>query len=273
MTKQPMHEEKRTHASFPPRMDASAMLHLLCTHMAAHLAAIRADFPLPTPSPSTAHHRVRDEDPFVYEGVAGIAYMCMHIEDAAASSMTNMHGDTRAQRAIDAIVAEAAQLALPYASHAADLLRATPSSSRHPLPVTFYCGAGGVLAILALASLRRRDTTVLERSVDQLIHLIQERLHATTTDLPDEILYGRAGLMHAALMVEQRLARIPPLTAGSSGSPSADRASALRALIDLSFDQIVSRGVAYPNKPHACPLMWEWHGKRYLGAGQKHKET
>lgn len=101
-----------------------------------------------------------------------------------------------------------------------------------------------------------------------------------------EVLYGRAGLLYALLFLRRAMARRPIVGGSDALAPSATLgvgAEADGADSDVgSFvsdgnvaglvDDVVARGrigaAAYARDAEArrCPpLMWSWHGKRYLG--------
>ncbi|KAG6886848.1 hypothetical protein C0992_002028 [Termitomyces sp. T32_za158] len=112
----------------------------------------------------------------------------------------------------------------------------------------------------------------------QLIRVAVESVENSKEDAC-EVLYGRAGLLYALLRIRNGLS-----DARTSISVSADAEPFLMALNELTSDKALRAVVdsviaigregtadyavrleAKPEKP-IPPLMWAWHGKRYLGA-------
>lgn len=99
------------------------------------------------------------------------------------------------------------------------------------------------------------------------------------------MLYGRAGLLHALLFLRRAMARrpiggsdalAPSATLGVGADADGADSDVGRLVSDGNVaglvDDVVARGrigaAAYARDSEArrCPpLMWSWHGKRYLG--------
>ncbi|KAJ6551600.1 hypothetical protein B0H19DRAFT_1158231 [Mycena capillaripes] len=104
----------------------------------------------------------------------------------------------------------------------------------------------------------------------------EDRQRDTDDDGGCEVLYGRAGLLYALLRLRGASRRSDIKTTDSN---SADLVTKIRALsskaqLQLLVQSIICRGEAgaaayaaeLAGKRPAPPLMWTWHGKRYLGA-------
>jgi len=94
-----------------------------------------------------------------------------------------------------------------------------------------------------------------------------------------EVLYGRAGLLYALLLLRQHLEAT--FTSDTSTLPSSSPVEAVKQLcsdvnIKALTDDIIERGragakrysreLADQDRSRAPALMWSWHDKRYLGA-------
>lgn len=208
---------------------------LVHRHLAQLFEKIRADYPL--------HTGDARADPTAYEGYAGIAWMHLQLVASPLGSVSFRRESLEyARRAVKLLEAEQRHQQLQ-------------GGSRRPPRVTFYCGAGGIYAILALAELANGGVHV-SAAVQQLVALKEQ---VQSSELPDEILYGRAGYMHSLLLVRAHVSKY--------GSPD-DKAllPSLKASIDETFDAIIARGVAFKDKSPRCPLMFAWHDTKYLGA-------
>lgn len=107
-------------------------------------------------------------------------------------------------------------------------------------------------------------------------HAIRTALEEALDDDGCEVLYGRAGLLYSLLFLRSELSS--PTTTPRDEDPVARLIEPIcsddniRALID----DIVRRGrvgaesyveaLQGEERDRAPPLMWRWHGKRYLGA-------
>lgn len=237
------------------------------TPIAVH--AIKADFPIRPLEEAIAG--MEHKTPLVYEGYAGVAYALLQMHSGfeqlqprlqrliVAHETSESGGDAELVNALQKLVSAASSsegVALAYARHANDLLAHRRKHAQHPLPPSFYCGTGGVDATLALAAVHRQnDEALLDQAVTSLLSPLEHVLR--DQEMPDEVLYGRAGYLHALLLVRARLISL---------SATHRHIAALTQAADSVFDVILARGVAYEAKHADCPLMWEWHGKKYLGA-------
>lgn len=187
-------------------------------------------------------------DETLYEGLGGAAYAFLHVSRAIASMH---HSPAKATDGLQSLARQLSEAALSLADRAAAL----HAASRHQPRLTFYFGTSGVLATRILTALHAGDSKRMQNVHADLASLLA--LRHSDPSLPDEILYGRAGLLHALLLVDSCI---------RSDSSLSKYHSSLRSKMDVLFDEIVSRGESFADKPKGCPLMWAWHDKRYLGA-------
>jgi len=121
------------------------------------------------------------------------------------------------------------------------------------------------------------------RVVKNCIQILSGALHvAVAEELDDdgcEVLYGRAGLLYALLLLRSELSSaLREASKASSSSSSARDVMQLFSDDNLQalVDNIVKRGhigakeymeeLPQEEREGAPSLMWSWHGKRYLGA-------
>lgn len=125
---------------------------------------------------------------------------------------------------------------------AIDLLERSKKKSLEKKPrITFLCGLPGSLAQLA----------VLKQCSKELDDLLALKCHLKSSEMPDELLYGRVGYLYALLYVQ----------------PTFKSSKILDETIQEVIDMILDSG----QKGSKCwksrsPLMYEWHGKQYYGA-------
>lgn len=124
-----------------------------------------------------------------------------------------------------------------------EIIKACDTASRDSGRVTFICGQAAVYALGAAVAKHAGDERLLDRYLTRFkeIHLPR--------DLPNELLYGRAGFLWACSFLNRHIGRdtIP--------------ISSTRAVLD----DIIKSGRRLANKGR-CPLLYEWHGKKYWGA-------
>ncbi|CAL1710767.1 unnamed protein product [Somion occarium] len=109
---------------------------------------------------------------------------------------------------------------------------------------------------------------------DALYFAINEELDALGDGC--EVLYGRAGLLYALLRLRDEVGKLA-LSKEQLAQPVVEAILAVSADASIRslVDDIVARGIegagSYAEELHsderrlAPPLMWSWHGKRYLG--------
>ncbi|CDP14758.1 unnamed protein product [Coffea canephora] len=123
------------------------------------------------------------------------------------------------------------------------IVNACDSASLHSTDVTFICGRAGVCALGAVVA--------KYLGYDQLLHYYLNHFKEIrlTRDLPDELLYGRAGYLWACLFINEHIGRgtILPTEMGAAVKE-----------IFRSGRKLGGRG--------RSPLMFEWYGEKYWGA-------
>ncbi|KMT04638.1 hypothetical protein BVRB_8g182910 [Beta vulgaris subsp. vulgaris] len=124
-----------------------------------------------------------------------------------------------------------------------EIVKACDHASSHSRDVTFICGRAGVCALGAVVAKHMGNEQLLN------YYLTQFKQINLPKDLPDELLYGRAGFLWACLFVNKHLGdgTIPPMI--------------MRSVIT----DIIEDGRRMPNKGK-WPLMFEWYGEKYWGA-------
>ncbi|XP_018851069.1 lanC-like protein GCR2 [Juglans regia] len=124
-----------------------------------------------------------------------------------------------------------------------ELVKACDSASGDSGRVTFICGRAGVCALGAVIAKHAGDKRLLDH------YLTQFKVIKLPSDLPNELLYGRAGFLWACSFLNKHIGK--------------DTISASRTR--TAVNDIIKAGRRRSSKGK-CPLMYEWHGKRYWGA-------
>ncbi|GFP78597.1 lanc-like protein gcr2 [Phtheirospermum japonicum] len=124
----------------------------------------------------------------------------------------------------------------------ADIIKACDSASIGSGRVTFICGQAGVCALGAVVAHHNGDEQSCHRYVSKFKEI------KLPNDLPDELLYGRAGYLWASSFLNENIGK--------------DTISSTRTRAVV--DEIIKSGQQLATK--RCPLMFEWHGKKYWGA-------
>ncbi|KAL3636865.1 transcription factor [Castilleja foliolosa] len=122
-----------------------------------------------------------------------------------------------------------------------DIIKACDSASIGSGHVTFICGEAGVCALGAVVARLNGDEQSCHRYITKFNKI-------KPTDIPNELLYGRAGYLWACLFLNENIGK---------DTISSTR---MRAIVD----EIIKSGQQLATK--RCPLMFEWHGKKYWGA-------
>ncbi|KAK9152701.1 hypothetical protein Sjap_000181 [Stephania japonica] len=130
-----------------------------------------------------------------------------------------------------------------HLSVCSEIVRACDSASRGSSRVTFICGRAGVCALGAVVAKHCGDDRLLAYYLNQFGEIKLPR------DIPNELLYGRAGFLWACSFLNQHL--------GADTVPSAH--------ISIVVKQVIDEGRKL-SRNGPCPLMYEWHGKKYWGA-------
>ncbi|KAI8558600.1 hypothetical protein RHMOL_Rhmol04G0108200 [Rhododendron molle] len=125
----------------------------------------------------------------------------------------------------------------------AEIVKACDSASSHSKDVTFICGRGSVCALGAVAAKHLGDDKLLR------YYLAKFKEIKLPKDLPDELLYGRAGFLYACLFLNKHI--------GEGTIPS----NYIGAVVTDIF-----KGGRVLGTRERCPLMFEWYGEKYWGA-------
>ncbi|KAL8243462.1 hypothetical protein R6Q59_009720 [Mikania micrantha] len=123
-----------------------------------------------------------------------------------------------------------------------DIVKACDAASSGSSHVTFMLGRAGVCALGAVIAKQANDNNLCD------YYLLRFGEIKIPKDIPDELLYGRAGYLWACLFLNKNF--------GQNTISSAH----MRTITD----EIIKSGRKLCTKE--CPLMYEWHGKRYWGA-------
>ncbi|XP_008148865.2 lanC-like protein 2 isoform X1 [Eptesicus fuscus] len=118
--------------------------------------------------------------------------------------------------------------------------------------VTFLCGDAGPLAVGAVVYHKLRSEGESQECIAKLLQL-QRSIVCQDSDLPDELLYGRAGYLYALLYLNTEI------------GPGTVCESAVREVVTA----IIESGKALSReerKAERCPLLYQWHRKQYVGA-------
>ncbi|KAG6528250.1 lanC-like protein GCL2 isoform X2 [Zingiber officinale] len=123
-----------------------------------------------------------------------------------------------------------------------EIIRACDAASAGSRHVTFICGRAGVCALGAVVAKHVGDDVLLR-------HYLNSFREIKLRDVPNELLYGKVGYLWACSFLNKHI--------GENTIPSTD--------MSAIANEIISDGKRLSNKS-SCPLMYEWHGKKYWGA-------
>ncbi|KAM4689472.1 lanC-like protein 2 [Discoglossus pictus] len=118
--------------------------------------------------------------------------------------------------------------------------------------VSFLCGDAGPLAVGAVVHHKLQNQVESKDCITKLLQL-QRGVVSTDNELPDELLYGRAGYLYALLYVNTEI--------GPGTVPQEN--------IKEIVDAIIESGKNLSKEEHKterCPLLYQWHKKQYVGA-------
>ncbi|CAN6694401.1 unnamed protein product [Malus baccata var. baccata] len=124
-----------------------------------------------------------------------------------------------------------------------EIVKACDSASTGSRRVSFICGRAGVCALGAVVAKHTGDEMLLDRYLSKFKEI------KLSSDLPNELLYGRAGFLWACSFLNKHI---------GNGTISATR---MRSVVD----EIIKAGRQLAKKGRSS-LMYEWHGKKYWGA-------
>uniref|UniRef100_A0A8C8XCL6 LanC like glutathione S-transferase 2 n=1 Tax=Panthera leo TaxID=9689 RepID=A0A8C8XCL6_PANLE len=118
--------------------------------------------------------------------------------------------------------------------------------------VTFLCGDAGPLAVGAVVYHKLKSDCESQECITKLLQL-QKTIVCRDSDLPDELLYGRAGYLYALLYLNTEI------------GPGTVCESAIKEVVNAIIEsgKTLSRE---ERKADRCPLLYQWHRKQYVGA-------
>ncbi|XP_044958936.1 lanC-like protein GCL2 isoform X2 [Hordeum vulgare subsp. vulgare] len=126
---------------------------------------------------------------------------------------------------------------------ASDIVQACDVASLGLPFLTFISGRAGVCALGAVIAKHCNDQLMVTNFLSSFDEII------ITEKVPNELLYGRAGYLWACLFLNEHLS---------------DKTIPAEHISSVAKD-IIREGRKLSNKG-SCPLMYEWHGKKYWGA-------
>ncbi|CAH7145925.1 Lancl2 [Phodopus roborovskii] len=118
--------------------------------------------------------------------------------------------------------------------------------------VTFLCGDAGPLAVGAVIYHKLKSECESQECITKLLQM-HRTVVCQESELPDELLYGRAGYLYALLYLNTE---IGPGTVGETAIKEV-----VTAIIESG--KTLSRE---ERKTERCPLLYQWHRKQYVGA-------
>ncbi|XP_051839953.1 lanC-like protein 2 [Antechinus flavipes] len=118
--------------------------------------------------------------------------------------------------------------------------------------VTFLCGDAGPLAVGAVVYHKLKSNSESRECISKLLQL-QKTVVSPDADLPDELLYGRAGYLYALLYLNTEI------------GPNTVSESAIKEVVYAIIES--GRNLSKEErKTERCPLLFQWHRKQYVGA-------
>ncbi|CAI9102147.1 OLC1v1000369C1 [Oldenlandia corymbosa var. corymbosa] len=124
-----------------------------------------------------------------------------------------------------------------------DIIKACDSASLDSRDVSFIYGRAGVCALGAVVAKSMKDEELMDNYVSKF------RMIELPEDVPDGLLHGRAGYLWACLFINKHLG---------------EEIILLHEMAPV-IEKIVSNGRKLGRKD-GSPFMFEWNGKKYLGA-------
>ncbi|KAJ1702581.1 hypothetical protein LUZ63_002360 [Rhynchospora breviuscula] len=171
-------------------------------------------------------------DPTTYLGLLGTAFVCLRSYEATGSL-----DDLR------------------LSSEIVDKCASSLASSKHSRNVTFLCGNTGVYALGAVVAHYQDDQQRRKKFLDMFIEVARESTLSAGAEeggfgMSYELLHGRAGFLFSALFINRYL------------GPDSVPYQLLKPIIKA----VLTGGRAGSGHNSDCPLMYRWHGTRFLGA-------
>lgn len=181
-------------------------------------------------------------DVSVYTGVTGDALLYLKLAESPPH-ITSCSSTALLERAINRV------------NEAMKRMR----SKANPIP-SFICGEVGLLAVAALAAHKQlQDNSFVDR---YLRTIAKERaavvdLEGAAKELPDELLYGRAGYLYTLLFLRKELSELP-----STSTIISDEL--IRSVVMAILNSGIRTARKHPEI--GSPLVYFWHDSQYVGA-------
>ncbi|XP_017292405.1 lanC-like protein 2 [Kryptolebias marmoratus] len=118
--------------------------------------------------------------------------------------------------------------------------------------VTFLCGDAGPLAVGAVVHHKLNNSADSKDCLSRLIQL-QRSVLSPDAEMPDELLYGRAGYLYSLLYINKEI-----------GANTVDEDTITKVVTAIM--ESGKNMSAEQKKTDRCPLLYEWHKKQYIGA-------
>ncbi|XP_072752902.1 lanC-like protein 2 isoform X1 [Anoplolepis gracilipes] len=136
-----------------------------------------------------------------------------------------------------------------YIKTATDILRKCSTDFKSKHKITFLTGVVGPLALVAVILYTQGKKEEMEQLIFKLKSFSTYVLNKHN-DVPDELLYGKAGYLAGLLYVNANI------------SPAPIEADFIKKIISY----IIKSGISYSSS-NCCqsPLMYSWHQKEYIG--------
>ncbi|KMT08574.1 hypothetical protein BVRB_6g138540 [Beta vulgaris subsp. vulgaris] len=168
-------------------------------------------------------------DPTVYTGLMGTAFTCFN-----SYQLTRCHQDLLM---------------------CADIVRTCAALAHTSRYVTFLSGRGGIYALGAVIMNHMEDHQSCSHFLDMFMKVAQEEALPVGPEdggfgMSYDLLCGRAGFLWAALFIKRHL---------GEEALSSD-------LLTPVVEAMLAGGRAGASDNPSCPLMYRWHGTRYLGS-------
>ncbi|KAK1309526.1 hypothetical protein QJS10_CPA09g01582 [Acorus calamus] len=123
-----------------------------------------------------------------------------------------------------------------------EIVKACDAAARDSGQVTFICGRAGACALGAVAAKHAGDEVLFSHYLSSFNEVHPHRV-------PNELLYGKAGYLWACSFLNKYI---------GEETISSTHTGAIAKEMILDGKRLANKG--------SCPLMYEWHGKKYWGA-------
>lgn len=118
--------------------------------------------------------------------------------------------------------------------------------------VTFLCGDAGPLAVGAVVYHKLKSECESQECITKLLQM-HRTIVCQESELPDELLFGRAGYLYALLYLNTEI------------GPGTVCETAIKEVVTAIIES-GKRLSREERKSERCPLLYQWHRKQYVGA-------